>query len=531
MTVTPLHPDDSPDDTATEPSLEPSPESVRPNMFDDTPIADLTDDVLRDRVLGYSGQLAALTARWLDLLVELDTRHAWSGDGVLSCAHWLSWQAGLSPRTAQEHLRVAHALTDLPLLHEAFAAGRLTYSKVRALTRVATPEREQELLNVAASATAAQVERLVRAMRQVDRNTTEHEQGHIESRGRWRWNLDGSLSVNLRLSALDGARFLAGAVRAEYDRTRTAGDDDLPAEVFDPPVDPEAAVAALPEEGPEMDTWQRDLWRHVPADIAPAVIAMADTLHTAVDIPEIAPGAEILIHTHAADDDADAAATTDPDDTTDDNPEPDDATEPDDTECAESSQGLLSPDPHLDDGPALADVEVDEARCGAAVRKVRTAGRGAVLKWGHKRRTPTASLVRAIFQRDRGCAHPGCGRTRHLHIHHVAFWSRGGRTEPDNLIMLCGTHHRALHRGEFGIKALGGQRFSFHRPSGTVIETAPPTSTPDGWTPDPAIAEDATMSVAGGRLDLGYTTEVLYAIWQLKARQQSEAEEAEPVAA
>ncbi len=350
-------------------------------------------------------------------------------------------------------------------------------------------------------------------MRQVDRNTTEHEQGHIESLGRWRWNLDGSLSVNLRLSALDGARFLAGAVRAEYDRTRTAGDEDLPAEVFDPPADPDAAVAALPEEGPEMDTWQRDLWRHVPADIAPAVIAMADTLHTAVDIPEIAPGAEILIHTHA-DDNADI-----------------DTDDPDSDDTAAPAQGLVSPDPHLDDGPALADVEVDEARCGAAVRKVRTTGRGAVLKWGHKRRTPTASLVRAIFQRDRGCAHPGCGRTRHLHVHHVRFWSQDGPTDPDNLIMLCGTHHRALHRGEFGIKALGKQRFSFHRPSGTLIQTAPPTHAPQDWTPDPAIAEDATMPVAGGRLDLGYTTEVLYAIWQLKARQQSEAEEAEPVAA
>lgn len=184
-------------------------------MFERCVVGELTDAQLRERVVGFAGQIAALTAQFLEILAEFDDRHAWSGEGILSCAHWLSWRAGLSLRTAQEQLRVAHALTEVPDIRQAFAQGRLSYSKVRALTRVATPEREQELLNVALSSTAAQVESLVRSMRDIDRGARENESGTIESSGHWRWNDDGTLAVTLRLNPLDGARVLAGAVRAE----------------------------------------------------------------------------------------------------------------------------------------------------------------------------------------------------------------------------------------------------------------------------------------------------------------------------
>lgn len=221
------------------------------------------------------------------------------------------------------------------------------------------------------------------------------------------------------------------------------------------------------------------------------MVAMADTLHTAVDIPETAPGAELLIHVHAED--------------------------VEDIEDIEDRR-----DDHLDDGPALDSEDVAEARCGASVRDIRTTRRGAVLNWGRKRRVPTAALIRIVTLRDRGCQHPGCGRTRHLHVHHVTSWAEGGTTDPDNLILLCGTHHRALHRGEFGIIAKGRQQFTFHRPSGSVIERAPATGTPDGWQPNPDIAADATTPVGGGRLDLHYTTEVLYQVWAWKARHEQE---------
>ncbi|GAA1909041.1 HNH endonuclease [Williamsia serinedens] len=446
------------------------------SMFDDTAMEELSDAQLGERIVGYAGQIAALTARFFDLLVEFDTRHGWSGHGIASCAHWLSWKAGMSQRAAQDHLRVAHALTELPLLHSAFAQGTLSYSKIRALTRVATPDREEELRNVALSATAAQVERLVRSLRHIDRRDEERESGAVESRGRWRWNDDGTLSVTMRLAPLDGARFLAGVTRAEYERTRTHTDVDLPAATDSgtPPIDPGEPAS------------RADLWRGVPSDIAEAVIAMADTVADAVSVPEFVPGAEILVHS---------------------------------TEDADGN----SSNPHLDGGPALDDGEVDEASCGGSVRRVtdKRGRHGVVLRWGRKRRLPSRRLLQVVFQRDRGCRHPGCGRTRHLHAHHVTFWRDGGTTDPDNIVLLCSTHHRALHRGEFGIVARGHQLFTFHTPDGSLLRDAPAMTAPTGWRPDTAVPVDGLTTVNGGKLDLGYTTEVLYAAWAWR-REQAE---------
>jgi hypothetical protein len=109
-------------------------------------------------------RLAAATAAWSRLVGELDEREGWAGVGIQSCAHWLAWQCGLAPGAAREHVRMARALRGLPVTAEAFAAGRLSYSKVRAITRVADPDTEVELVELAAHATASQVERVVRVL-------------------------------------------------------------------------------------------------------------------------------------------------------------------------------------------------------------------------------------------------------------------------------------------------------------------------------------------------------------------------------
>src|SRR3954467_13323745 len=104
-------------------------------------------------------RLAAATAAWLRLVAEFDERGGWHGVGIASCGHWLAWQCGLSPGAAREHVRVARALRRLPRIESAFAAGRLSYSKVRALTRIAAPDCEASLLEFALCATASQTER------------------------------------------------------------------------------------------------------------------------------------------------------------------------------------------------------------------------------------------------------------------------------------------------------------------------------------------------------------------------------------
>src|SRR5690606_14642407 len=111
-------------------------------------------EALGDELALLAAHIAAATCRFLVLLGEFDAREGWGGAGILSCAHWLGWRCGMSPGTAREHVRVARALRDLPLTVEAFGAGRLSYSKVRAITRVASPDTEADLLNTALHASA-----------------------------------------------------------------------------------------------------------------------------------------------------------------------------------------------------------------------------------------------------------------------------------------------------------------------------------------------------------------------------------------
>jgi uncharacterized protein DUF222 len=109
---------------------------------------------------------------------NFDARHGWS-NGFRSCAAWLSWRVGLDLGAAREKVRVAHALGTLPRLAQALANGELSYSKVRALTRVATPETEERLLAVGRAGTTEHVERIVRGWRRVDRNAENQEAARL----------------------------------------------------------------------------------------------------------------------------------------------------------------------------------------------------------------------------------------------------------------------------------------------------------------------------------------------------------------
>ncbi|GAB38495.1 HNH endonuclease signature motif containing protein [Gordonia sputi] len=411
-------------------------------IFDDADPSGLELDQIADRLVGHASQIASLTGRFLLLLSEFDRRKGWTGEGIMSCAHWLTLRTGLSMRTAQQYVRVARTLDGVPRIRDAFVEGRLSYSKVRALTRVVTPDREDELLSVALSADAAQLERVVRAIRSIDQREREATEGEVESTASWEWNSDGTLSVRMRLSALDGASFLAATVRAEYERTRTSSDDagpsvaDLVAAQIDSAESPDRE-AEIEEAG--LEPADQRLWRHTPANIAPAVVLMAETMQAAIDVPTFTPGAEVVVHSQSSEADTCGA------------------------------------DPYVEGGPALSAAEESEASCGGTKTEVRHGNRGTVTSWGRRTRTPSTRTLRAILARDGGCRYPGCGRTRHLHAHHVRFWSRGGATTPDNLVLLCSSHHRALHRGEFSITAHALQQFTFHRQEdGQLIEQAPP---------------------------------------------------------
>jgi hypothetical protein len=161
---------------------------------------------LEREICELAAHIAVATCRWLLLLAEFDSREGWADCGLKSCAHWLSWKCSFALGVAREKLRIAHRLEELPLVREAFSRGELSYCKVRALTRAATPETEEGLLEIARHATGAQLEKLVRCYSSALSATLGSAQRQQELRYlRWSWNDDGSLRVEGRLTADDGA--------------------------------------------------------------------------------------------------------------------------------------------------------------------------------------------------------------------------------------------------------------------------------------------------------------------------------------
>src|SRR5688572_28573945 len=122
-------------------------------------------DALGDEIAELSGQLDAAMHRLLTAIRRFDAIEGWHRQGALSCAQWLNWRIGMSLGTAREHVRVARALESLPQIDAVLRRGQLSYSKARAMTRVATPETEGVLVAVARSSTAAQLEKGCRLYR------------------------------------------------------------------------------------------------------------------------------------------------------------------------------------------------------------------------------------------------------------------------------------------------------------------------------------------------------------------------------
>ena len=183
--------------------------AVLPASPEPTPL-----DTLADEITELAAHIAAATYRFLVLIREFDEREGWAGPGLNSCAHWLNWQCGIALGAAREKVRVAHALKDLPVISEAFRTGRLSFSKVRAMTRVATPDNEDYLLMIADHGTASHVERLVRNYRNVKRAEALEQQNERHALRAMRWIVDddGSYVIAGRLPPEQGARVVAASL-------------------------------------------------------------------------------------------------------------------------------------------------------------------------------------------------------------------------------------------------------------------------------------------------------------------------------
>jgi hypothetical protein len=388
---------------------------------------------------------------------------------------------GLDLGAARERVRVARALGGLPLLAQALARGELSYSKVRALTRVATPETEERLLAVGRAGTASHVERIVRGWRLVDRKAEarEADKQHA-SRALWTYpDSDGMVLIRGRLTPEVGAlltQVLAAARETLYrQRRRTEPDGSAAAETQEAAA-PFGQQSRATDEIPTSAQQQAD-----------ALALLAETaLHHGFDPGASGERYQVVVHV-----DVEVLA---------------DAEDP-----GQSA---------LEDGTRVSAETSQRLACDASRVVMRHDAEGRLLEVGARTRTIPPALRRALQYRDRGCRFPGCG-VRFGQGHHIRHWAQGGPTTLSNLALLCRRHHRAVHEEGFQIERLASGELRVTRPDGRLIPDVP---SPVEITDDPVHAirarnESAGLSLhprtamprwLGERLDLGYAIDVLH---------------------
>jgi len=364
-----------------------------------------------DEIAVLAAHVHAATHRLLVLIAEFDRLGGWRRAGFRSCAHWLAYRTGFDLGTSREKVRAARALESLPETSAAMAEGRLSFAKLRAITRVATAENEGALLEVARSGTAAQLERVVRAWKRFGRmDEVEHEQRRHAARCLSIFpDEDGTYVVRGRLTP-EMAALLMRAVEAASDA----------------------------------------LYRGAKSDAAPDQ-RRADALGL---LAERAMGAgfegmisgtraeryQVVLHVEPS------------------------------TLQADGEPGRAE----LEDGTRVSAETCRRLACDASVVTVTHAQDGGVLDVGRRTRTTPPSIRRALDVRDRGCRFPGCG-ARFADAHHIEHWADGGETRLENLILLCPHHHRLLHEGGFrmSLNAWPGGRPTFYTPRGLPVPETP----------------------------------------------------------
>jgi hypothetical protein len=182
----------------------------------------LPHEALGNRISELSAHLNAAKSQLLELIAEFDACGGWADEGCLSCAHWLNWKCGVSTTAAREQVRVARALRELPQIRDAFARGIISYSKVRAMTRVATPASEEYLLML--------------AEQELRRADARHDARSLS----WNYDDHGMVVVQVRLDPEHGAR-LIDALQRTVDTMRAERGEDIPGE---PPRPSFAALRA-----------------------------------------------------------------------------------------------------------------------------------------------------------------------------------------------------------------------------------------------------------------------------------------------
>ena len=403
---------------------------------------------LDEAIADLAARIHAATYEMLVLLREFDERAGWN-NGFLSCAHWLQWRTGIAPGAAREKVRVAHALTTLPLTSGAFQRGEVSYAKVRALTRIATPDNERKLIDIAYCGTAAHVERLARAWRRCDR--VEEGRRHVKRSVTCYVDDDGMVVLRARLTPELGAivqQALEAALQRLYrERKEEAAPESIEEELT--PAQCRADALGLMAEA-----------------------ALASDLHRG----SASDRYQVVVH-------VDSASTGDERD----------------------AHNVLEV---ADSGVGVSAETSARLSCDASVVVLKEGADGSVLDVGRKTRTVPAAIRRALNARDRRCRFPGCA-ARQCDAHHITHWGEGGRTSLDNLVLLCRRHHRLVHEGGLTVERADTGEIGFARPNGRRIETSASMRATSSTLAYPAVGADSLRCWDGTPFRLGYVINVL----------------------
>ena len=358
-----------------------------------------------------AGHLAAGECRWLELVAEYDRRGGYESWGCRTVAHWLSWHCGLDMRAARAKVRVAHALDELPIVRAEFATGRLSYSKVRAITRVATAANEEELVMYAQHSTAAQLERIVRTYRRHRSSEEETEAANQLYEDQYlqvEYDDDGAGVTTGRMPPEVAVALLKAL---ELARMRMPADQRGEGGPAGPPR-PRGAV--------NVDALAMIIETFMASE--PATRSNSDRWMVGVNVD-----AEVLV-----DDDPDGMC-------------------------------------ELVDGPALPVETVRRLFCDASTVALIRRENGEELTVSRRSQTLPRAARRAARFRDRGCRVPGCGERTFVEVHHIRHQSRGGGHENVNVLELCWFHHRLVHEGGWTIRFLEDDEVIAIAPGGNVI--------------------------------------------------------------
>jgi Domain of unknown function (DUF222)/HNH endonuclease len=384
---------------------------------------------LENQITELAGHLNAANYRLLILIAEFDRRKGWWDGRLHSCAHWLNFKIGLNLGAAREKVRVAHALVKLPKISASMACGELSYSKARALTRIACEENEDSLLMIALHGTAHHVERLAKHYRRAEhaeelaRETRQEEKCSLTY---W-FDNDGSLIFRGRMPAIAGAAFVK-AMDAAMDAVPATEPISPTKHPFDWDGSDNADVALRPYGARRAD----------------ALGLIAETfLKHGPAAQKTADRYQVVIHVDAA-------------------------------TLKDHKDGRCE----VEHGPTVSVETARRLSCDSSLVRVVENDKGEPLDVGRKTRSIPPGLRRALNARDAGCRFPGCTYDRYIDAHHIEHWADGGETKLSNLITLCRAHHRMVHRGEIVIKSCddGGWRFLSNdgRPYKEAYRSDPP---------------------------------------------------------